>query len=205
MAAAPPSHSGGFSDGTDRRAPRGASRGERRSTGWLAATGSRAIPTPPCNSDAQKAARAIRLPGRPRGRSLSVGEQLSAPVRLSLAAPLDSASGGRHPPAPSSSSVSDVPDSIPAVRAVRKEERSVKRLASPASASRHAAHHSPTPFQRRGCLTPLGPSRTSWSLHRMPPASDALVVTRRHARVGLLTARSAAREHLALRLRQPCG
>jgi hypothetical protein len=34
--------------------------------------------------------------------------------------------------------------------------------------------------------TPLGPSRTSWSLHRIPSSSDALVVTRRHARVGLL-------------------
>jgi hypothetical protein len=30
--------------------------------------------------------------------------------------------------------------------------------------------------------TPLGPSRTSWSLHRTVPPSDALVVTRRHAR-----------------------
>jgi hypothetical protein len=39
--------------------------------------------------------------------------------------------------------------------------------------------------------TPLGPSRTSWSLHRKPTASDALMVTRRHARVGLLTARCA--------------
>jgi len=34
--------------------------------------------------------------------------------------------------------------------------------------------------------TPLGPSRTSWSLHRIPSSSDALVVARRHARVGLL-------------------
>jgi len=42
--------------------------------------------------------------------------------------------------------------------------------------------------------TLLGPSRTSSSLHRMPSTSDALVVTRRHGRVGLLTARSAARD-----------
>jgi hypothetical protein len=34
--------------------------------------------------------------------------------------------------------------------------------------------------------TPLGPSRASWSLHRLPSTSDALVVTLRHARVGLL-------------------
>jgi len=33
--------------------------------------------------------------------------------------------------------------------------------------------------------TPLGPSRSSWSLHRMPSISDALVVTCRHARIGL--------------------
>jgi len=30
--------------------------------------------------------------------------------------------------------------------------------------------------------TPLGPSRTSWSLHRTVPTSDALIVTCRHAR-----------------------
>jgi hypothetical protein len=77
-----------------------------------------------------------------------------------LAAPLDIASGGRRHSCAIVVFVFRVPYSIPAVRAVRKEERSVERLVPPASARRQAAHHSPTPFQRRGCGLPsdlLGP------------------------------------------------
>jgi hypothetical protein len=61
----------------------------------------------------------------------------------------------------------------------------MKRLASPASTDRHAAHHWTGAFSAPRMRTPLGPSRTSWSLHRIPSISDALVVTCRHARVGL--------------------
>ena len=62
----------------------------------------------------------------------------------------------------------------------------MKRLASSASDARHSAHLSTGTFSVPRMRTPLGPSRTSWSLHRIPSPSDALVVTRRHARVGLL-------------------
>ena len=76
----------------------------------------------------------------------------------------------------------------------------MKRLASLASDDRHAAHHWTGAFSAPRMRTPLGPSRTSWSLHRLPSTSDALVVTLRHVRVGLLrTARS------AVRVTAPCG
>lgn len=39
--------------------------------------------------------------------------------------------------------------------------------------------------------TPRGPSRTLWSLHRTVSTSDIPVVTRRHTRVGILSARCA--------------
>lgn len=42
--------------------------------------------------------------------------------------------------------------------------------------------------------TPLGPSRTSWSLHQTASISDTLIVTRRHARVSLCAARCAGRD-----------
>ena len=53
--------------------------------------------------------------------------------------------------------------------------------------------------------TPLGPSRTSWSLHRIPSISDALVVTCRHARSGLRNRpmRSPSRLSLARGNREP--
>jgi len=39
--------------------------------------------------------------------------------------------------------------------------------------------------------TPRGPSRTLWSLHRTVSTSDIPIVTRRHTRVGILSARCA--------------
>jgi len=51
-------------------------------------------------------------------------------------------------------------------------------------------------FSASRMRTPLGPSRTSKSLHRSVSTSDALSVTRRHARVGLRTARCAVRNTL---------
>jgi hypothetical protein len=39
--------------------------------------------------------------------------------------------------------------------------------------------------------TPRGPSRTLWSLHRTVSISDVLIVTGRHTRVGILSARCA--------------
>jgi hypothetical protein len=61
----------------------------------------------------------------------------------------------------------------------------MKRLASPASTDRYAAHHWTGTFSVPRMRTPLGPSRASWSLHRIPSISDALVVTCRHGRIGL--------------------
>jgi hypothetical protein len=54
--------------------------------------------------------------------------------------------------------------------------------------------------------TPLGPSRTSWSLHRTVPPSDALVVTRRHARAASVPsdALSVTRSSRMVPLRLPC-
>ena len=42
----------------------------------------------------------------------------------------------------------------------------MKRLAPPASARRRAVHHSASAFSAPRMRTPLGPSRTSWSLYR---------------------------------------
>jgi hypothetical protein len=53
--------------------------------------------------------------------------------------------------------------------------------------------------------TPLGPSRTSWSLDQTVSTSDILVVTRRHARVGLRTARCAADDICLLRGGDACS
>ena len=69
----------------------------------------------------------------------------------------------------------------------------MKQLASSASTERHPAHRWTGAFSAPRMRTRLGPSRTSSSLHRIPSISDALVVTRRHARVGLQTARCADR------------
>jgi hypothetical protein len=49
----------------------------------------------------------------------------------------------------------------------------------------------PATFQRRGCELPLDLLGPRGAFPEQPPASDALVVTRRHARVGLRTARCA--------------
>ena len=74
------------------------------------------------------------------------------------------------------------PLTIPAIRVVRKEEDRRSYSLSSASGDHVTAHRSPTPFQRRGCELPLdllGP-RGAFTEPRRP--SDALVVTRRHAR-----------------------
>jgi len=54
--------------------------------------------------------------------------------------------------------------------------------------------------------TPLGPSRTSWSLHRTVPTSDALIVTCRHARPASVPsdALSVTRSSRMVQLRLPC-
>jgi len=70
---------------------------------------------------------------------------------------------------------------IPAIRVVRKEEDRRSYSLPSASGDHVPAHHSPTPFQCRGC-EPLLVFWTSWSLHRTASTSDILVVTRGHAR-----------------------
>jgi len=70
---------------------------------------------------------------------------------------------------------------IPAIRVVRKEEDRRSYSLPSASGDRVPAHHSPTPFQCRGCELLLA-FWTSWSLHRTASTSDIPVVTRRHAR-----------------------
>jgi hypothetical protein len=76
----------------------------------------------------------------------------------------------------------------------RRVDEAIRCRQLRANASRRTSR--PTPFQRRGCRTPLGPSRTSWSLDRTAPTSDALIVARRHARDGLFSARCADRDTL---------
>jgi hypothetical protein len=71
---------------------------------------------------------------------------------------------------------------IPAIRVVRKEEDRRSYSLPSASGDHVPAHHSPNTFSVPRMRTPLGPSRTSWSLHRTASTSDILVVTRRHAR-----------------------
>jgi hypothetical protein len=124
-----------------------------------------------------------------------VGERLRAPLRL-VGRPVGLRVRGPSPACAIVVFDCECPHSIPAGRAVRKEERSTKLFASPASTDRHATHLSTGAFSAPRMRTRLGPSRSSSSLHRMPSISDALVVTRRHARVGLLTARCAARDTL---------
>lgn len=54
----------------------------------------------------------------------------------------------------------------------------------------------PTPFQRRGCGLPSGLLGPRGAFTECRRTSDALLVTRRHARVGLRTARCAVRDTL---------
>jgi hypothetical protein len=69
---------------------------------------------------------------------------------------LDTASGGRRPYLRHRRVLNQVPSlAIPAIRVVRKEEGRRGYSPSPASGNHASAHHSPTPFQRRGCELPL--------------------------------------------------
>jgi hypothetical protein len=70
----------------------------------------------------------------------------------------------------------------PAIRVVRIEEDRRSYSLPSASGDHVPAHHLPAAFSAPRMRTPLGPSRTSWSLHRTASTSDVLVVTRRHAR-----------------------
>jgi hypothetical protein len=73
------------------------------------------------------------------------------------------------------------PLAIPAIRVARKEEDRRSYSLPSASGDHVPAHHSPTPFQCRGCEL-LVVIWTLGSLHRTASTSDILVVTRRHAR-----------------------
>jgi hypothetical protein len=92
-------------------------------------------------------------------------------------------SGGRRPAAPSSQSCPGALSvTTPAIRVVRIEEDRRSYSLPSASGDHVPAHRLPAAFSAPRMRTPLGPSRTSWSLHRTASTSDAPVVTRRHAR-----------------------
>jgi hypothetical protein len=95
---------------------------------------------------------------------------------------LDDASAGRRPAAPPSLSFRCPPVSSPAIRVVRKEEDRRSYSLSSASGDHVPAHRSPTPFQRRGCELPLDLLGPRGAFTEPCRPSDALVVTRRHAR-----------------------
>jgi hypothetical protein len=106
-------------------------------------------------SGRQKAARAIRLPGRPRGVRFPWGSVLALRYG-SLAVPLDHAEGAvarlRH----RRLRIECPRSTIPAVRAARRGEdrRSYSfRQLQPVTVPVHLS--SPAPFQRRGCGLPL--------------------------------------------------
>jgi hypothetical protein len=110
-----------------------------------------------------------------------VGERLSARFRL-VGRPLGRCVSG---PSPSCAIVAfiQVPSlAIPAIRVVRKEEDRRSYSLSSASGDHASAHRSPTPFQRRGCGLPLDLLGPRGAFTEPCPPSDALVVTRRHAR-----------------------
>jgi len=110
----------------------------------------------------------------------------------SLAAPLDFASGGLRP----ACAIAIVVPSVFPFRSqafARPGERKISgairyRQLQPLAIP---AYRSTGTFSVPRIRTPLGPSRSSWSLHRTVSTSDVLVVTLRHARVGIRTARSA--------------
>jgi len=85
---------------------------------------------------------------------------------------------------------------IPAIRVVRKEDDRRSYSLSSASTDHCAAHLWTDVFATSRMRTLLGPSRASKSLHRTVSISDTLMSARRHARVGLRTARCATRDTL---------
>ncbi len=147
-------------------------------------------PAASANED-KKATRANRLPGRPRGRSLSVGEPLRAPLRL----------GGRpvgrrvRGPSPRCAIVAFVwvPSTLRSRPFAwsgrgRVRRRYSRRQLRPSTLRRTSR---PAPFQRRGCGQPavlLGPGAAFTGPCRSLTLS---CVALRHARVGFRTARCA--------------
>jgi hypothetical protein len=99
-------------------------------------------------------------------------------------------------PTPSSRSFWVPSLAIPAVRAVRKEDDRRSYSLPPASTDHDSAHHWSDAFSASRMRTLLGPSRASKSLHRTVSISDTLMSARRHARVGLRTARCAIQNTL---------
>jgi len=92
--------------------------------------------------------------------------------------------------------------STPAFRETRGEEGRRSYSLPPASdESQRGAPLRPTPFWAPRMRTPRGPSRTLWSLHRIVSTSDVPVVTGRHTRVGILSARCAVLSSAC----RPCG
>ena len=105
----------------------------------------------------------------------------------SPSAPLDVASGGRHPPAPSSRPNLGCRRYCPGHSRGQGRGGSTKLFAVVSfDRSRCGAPLRPAPFRAPRMRTPRGPSRTLKSLHRAVSISDVPTVALRHARVGLL-------------------
>jgi hypothetical protein len=121
----------------------------------------------------------------------------------SLAAPLDIASGGRRPPAPSSRLFRvPSPQSRPFARSGegRVDEAIRCRQLRPIPVRRTSR---PTPFQRRGCELALGLLGPSSSLHRTASTSDVPLSSGGTPESDSISARCAARDALAFRLARP--
>jgi len=112
-----------------------------------------------------------------------VGEQLSAPLRISCPPLRTLRQGAMHPPAPSSPSLLGAFTTNPAIRVVRGGEGRRSYSLPPASAERDLAHLSRDTFSVSQdawfLLDLLGP-RGAFTRPRRPLTS--CLVTRRHAR-----------------------
>jgi hypothetical protein len=113
-----------------------------------------------------------------------VGEQLSAPLRISVR-PVGHRVRG---PSPACATVTPVLGAFlrPGHSRGQRREGSAKLFAVASfSRSRSGAPLRPAPFVAPRMRTPRGPSRSLWSLHRIASTSDVPTVTRRHTRVGI--------------------
>jgi hypothetical protein len=116
----------------------------------------------------------------------------------SESAPLDVASGGQSPACAIDAFVLGAVTATPAIRVARGGEGRRSYSLSSASADRDPAHRSTDAFSASRMRTLRGLSGALKSLHRVASTSDVPVVTRRHTRVGILTARCAGRHHASL-------
>jgi hypothetical protein len=133
---------------------------------------------------------------KPRGRTgcpvalvvvrFSVGERLSAPLRISVR-PVGRCVREPSHPEPSSRSKSWVPSlqSRPFAWSGERRVDEAIRCRQLQPSMMRCTSETERLLSRSRMRTPRGPSRTLWSLHRITSTSDVLFVTPRHARVGI--------------------